>query len=163
MGLIYFFITFKKGISTPLNLELSKLKRWIIIFTTLLIYFLLPLPLLNQPYESDNHFVKTLKEVKERPGKYFEIDRRSYRFENGKGFINTFANEDIQLKNININSSETISIKARFIDEKTAEVIDYHVYSVLFRDGSSYAGLIMILVFWIFSFYKNRNKYEDQV
>lgn len=155
-GLVYFFIMFKKGIAVPVNLELSKLKRWVILFTALLIYFLLPLLLLNQPYEADNHYVKTLKEIKERPGKYFEIDRRSYKFENGSGFINTFAKEAIELKNISLNTSEIISIKARFIDEKTAEVIDYHVYSVLLRDGSTYVGLILIFIFWILSFYRNR-------
>ncbi|MDO8550508.1 MAG: hypothetical protein Q7S39_10220 [Ignavibacteria bacterium] len=155
-GLVYFLITYKKGINTPLNLELTKFIRWFIFLTGMLIYFLLPLFILNQPLEANNHFVKTLENVDERPGKYFEIDRRPYRFENGIGIINTFTNEDIELKNINLNTSETISIKAIFIDEKTAEVIDYHVYSILFRDGSTYIGLAMIFIYWIFSFYKNK-------
>ena len=155
-GFVYFLITYKKGINTPLKLELTKFIRWFIFLTVMLIYFLLPFFILNHPLEANNHFVKTLVHVYERPGKYFEIDRRPYRFENGIGVINTFANEDIELKNINLNKSETISIKARFIDEKTAEVIDYHVYSILFRDGSTYIGLAMIFIFWIFSFYKNK-------
>ncbi len=154
-GLVYFLITLKKGITTQLNLELKKIRRWLLFIAAALIYFLLPSFILNQPFEADNHFVKTLEEVKKRPGKYFEIDRRSYKFKNGSGFINTFANEDIELKNINLTQSETISIKARFINEKTAVVIDYHVYSVLFRDGSTYIGLAMIFIVWIFSFYKN--------
>ena len=90
------------------------------------------------------------------PEKYFEIDRKFYKFENGSGFINTFAKEVIELKNISLDTSEIISIKAQFIDKKTAEVIDYHVYSVLFRDGSTYAGLILIFIFWIFSIYKSK-------
>ncbi|OGU28065.1 MAG: hypothetical protein A2057_17855 [Ignavibacteria bacterium GWA2_35_9] len=55
-------------------------------------------------------------------------------------------------------SKETLSIRAKFIDEHTAEVIEYHVHSVLFRDGTSYAGLAMIFIFWTASFYTNRNK-----
>jgi hypothetical protein len=157
-GLVYFLVTFKKGVTLPSNLELKKFKRWFLFLIVILIYFLFPLFILNQPLEANNHFVKTFENVDERPGKYFEIDRRPYRFEKGVGIINTFANEDIELKNINLNTSETISIKARFIDEKTAEVTEYHVYSVLFRDGSSYAGLTMVFIFWIISSYKNKKK-----
>ena len=157
-GLIYFLITYKKGIIFPLNLELKKLKRWLILISFVLIYFLLPPFLLNQPLEANNHFIKTLKNVNERPGKYFEIDKRPYRFENGTGIIKTFANEDIELKKINLKTSETISLKARFIDEKTAEVFDYHIHSPLFRDGSSYIGLTLILIFWIIPFYKYGKK-----
>jgi len=155
-GLLYFLITFSKGIIAPLALELTKQRRWFMFFIAALVYFILPLFILNLPREADNHYVKTLENVDERPGKYFEIDRRPYRFEKGVGIINTFADEDIELQNMDLKSSETISIKARFINEKTAEVIDYHVYSVLFRDGSTYAGLFLIIIFWIFSFSKSR-------
>jgi hypothetical protein len=155
-GLIYFIVTFKEGIKVPLNLELKKIRRWAILLSAALIYFLLPLLILNQPYEANNHFVKTLENVGERSGKYFEIERRPYRFENGVEKLNTFTNEDIELKSINLTAPETVSIKARFIDEKTAEVIDYQVHSALFRDGASYAGLILVMIFWILSFYKNR-------
>ena len=155
-GLIYFLLMFKKGAAVPLNFELKKITGWVLFLAATLIYFLLPIFILNQPFEADNHYVKTLKEIKERPGKYFEIDRRPYRYENDIGIINTFANEDIELPNMKVKTSETISIKARFIDENTAEVIDYHVYSVLFRDGSTYVGLVMIFTFWIFSIYKSK-------
>lgn len=157
-GLFYFLITFKEGINAPLNVDLTKIKRWVIFITVTLVYFIIPLFILSQPFNANNHFVKTLENVKERPGKYFEIDRRLYRFENEEGLINTFADEDIKLKNINLKSTETLSIRARFVDEKSAEVIDYHIHSALFRDGSSYAGLIMIFLFWFISFFKQKMK-----
>ena len=157
-GLFYFIMTFKEGIVAPLNLDLKRFNRRLIFIGVILIYFLVPLFILDQPFDSDNHFVKTLKNVKERPGKYFEIDRRAYRYENGIGILNTFAEEDIILKGMNLKSKETLSIRAKFIDEHTAEVIEYHVHSVLFRDGTSYAGLAMIFIFWTASFYTNRNK-----
>ena len=153
-GLIYFFLLLRKGINSPLNLELKKSSRWILFLIFTLIYFILPSFILYQPLEANNHYVKTLQNISERPGKYFEIDRRSYRFENGKGIINTFADEDIELRNINLKTSETISIKGKFLDEKTAEVIDYHVYSVLLRDGTTYVGIILIFMFWILSLFK---------
>ncbi|RPI75805.1 MAG: hypothetical protein EHM47_01630 [Ignavibacteriales bacterium] len=70
----------------------------------------------------------------------------------------SLAGEDIELKGIDLETHETISVKCRFIDTNTAEVIDYHVHSVLFRDGSSYAGLLMIIIFWGFSFYRSKKK-----
>lgn len=157
-GLAYFVMMFRKGINAPLNMVTLNLKRWIIFLIISLIYFILPILILNQPLDANNHFVKTLQNKNERPGKYFEIDRRSYRFENGIGIIHTFAGEDIELKNLNIKTPGTISIKARFVSENTAEVIDYHIHSVLFRDGASYSGLILIIIFWSISFYRNRNE-----
>jgi hypothetical protein len=160
LGLIYYIIFFKKGIDAPLNLELLNFKRWFMTVIFLLIFFLLPLFLLEQPLEANNHYVKTLRNISERPGKYFEIDRRSYRYENGIGIINTFADEDIILKNIDLETAEVISVKAKFIDEKTAYVLDYNVHSAAFRDGSSYAGLLMILIFWGASVYKNKDNFK---
>jgi hypothetical protein len=157
-GLFYFLITFKEGTIAPLNLHLVKFKRWLIFIMVTLVYFIIPLFILNQPFNANNHFVKTLENVKERPGKYFEIDRRPYRFENEVGLINTFADEDIKLRNISLKSSETISIRARFVDEETAQVIECHIHSALFRDGSSYAGLAMIIIFWATSIYLNRKR-----
>lgn len=157
-GFVYYLVTLRKGTSESFNIGLINMKKLILFLAAVLTYFLLPLLLLEQPYEANNHYIKTLRDVYERPGKYFEIDRREYRFENGTGIINTLADEDIKLKNIDLKTPGTISLKAKFIDEKTAEVIEYRVYSVLFRDGSSYIGLVLIIIFWIISFIRNRKK-----
>jgi len=124
---------------------------------------LVPLFILNQPFNSDNHYVKTLKNVEKRPGKYFEIDRRAYRYENGTGIINTFAGEDIKLKDIDLKSKETLSIRAKFIDEHTAQVIEYHIHSPFFRDGTSYLGLLLVLIFWITNIYINRKAARQSI
>ena len=157
-GLFYFLATFKKGVSAPLNLELKNFKRWLLFTATFIVYMLVPLLILNQPFDANNHFVKALRNVKERPGKYFEIDRGAYRFENGTRMINTFTGEDIKLKGIDLKSKETLSIRAKFIDEHTAEVIEYHVHSPFFRDGTSYLGLLFVLIFWITNIYINKKK-----
>jgi len=154
-GLFYFLTTFKDGVSAPLNLELKNFRRWFVFATVFIVYMIIPLFLLNQPFEADNHYVKTLENVKERPGKYFEIDRRTYRFENGTGMINTFAGEDISLKSVDLKSKKTLSIRAKFINEHTAQVIEYHVHSS-FRDWASYLGLFLVLIFWITNVYINR-------
>ncbi len=155
-GLFYFFATFKNGVSASLNLKLRNFKRWLLFAATIIIYMLIPLFILNQPFDANNHYVKTLENIKERPGKYLEIDRRAYRFENGVGKINTFAGEDIKLKGIELKSNETLSIRAKFIDEHTAQVIEYHIHSAWFRDGTSYFGLLLVLIFWITNIYINR-------
>jgi hypothetical protein len=163
-GLFYFLVTFKDGISAPLNLVLKSSKRWIVFATAIVLYSLVPLLILNQPFNADNHFVKTIENVKERPGKYFEVDRRAYKFENGTAILNTFAGEDIELKGINLKSKETLSIRAKFIDEHTAKVIEYHVHSPFFRDGTSYLGLLLVLIFCITAVYKNRKAvFQSQI
>jgi hypothetical protein len=154
-GLFYFFSTFKDSLSAPLELELKNFKRWFLFAATFIVYMIIPLFILNQPFEANNHFVKTLENVKERPGKYFEVDRRAYKYENGMGVLNTLAGEDIKLTNIDLKKNETISLKAKFIDEHTAQVIEYHVHSSL-RDWASYLGLLFVLIFWVTNIYINR-------
>ena len=155
-GLFYFLVTFKDGVSAPLNLELKNSKRWLVFVAALIAYIIIPIFILSQPFNADNHYVKTIKEVKDRPGKFFELDRRAYRYENGTGIINTFAGEDIKLKGMDLKSKETLSVKAKFIDEHTALVIEYHIHLPFFRDGTSYLGLLLVLIFWITTVYLNR-------
>jgi len=69
--------------------------------------------------------------------------------------INTFAGEDISLKSVDLKSKKTLSIRAKFINEHTAQVIEYHVHSS-FRDWASYLGLFLVLIFWITNVYINR-------
>ena len=156
-GLFYFLLTFKDAISAPLNLEIKNFRRWFLSAAAFIVYMIVPLFILNQPFDADNHYVKTIKEVKERPGKYFELDRKAYRYVNGGGMIKTFGGEDIKLKGIDLKAKETLSIKARFIDEHTAQVIEYHIHSY-FRDWASYLGLFLVLIFWITNIYINRNE-----
>lgn len=151
-GLFYFITLFKKGVNVSFNLAIGNLKRWGIFICVMVIYILLPLLMLNPAYEADNHYVKTLHSIDERSGKYFEVDRRPYTYENGRSELSLFSGEKIKLKNINLKTDEIISVRARFVDLKSAEVIEYHVHSVLFRDGSSYLGLTFILIFWGYSF-----------
>ncbi len=162
-GLAYFIVTFKKGIKTPLNLVIRNIKKWIFALIVVSTYFIAPLYLIDQPRQANNHFVNTLENYDERPGKYFEMDRSGYRYEDGQAILRTFAGEDILLKNIDIKKSGTISIRARFIDKNTAEIIDYHIHSVLFRDGASYIGLLMIIIFWGAAFFRNRKELKVQV
>jgi hypothetical protein len=156
-GLFYFLVTFKEAMSAPLNLEIKNLGRWFLFAAVFIVYMILPLFILSQPFNADNHYVKTMEEVKERPGKYFELDRKAYRYENGTGIIKTFGGEDIKLKNIDLKAKETLSIKARFIDEHTAQVIEYHIHSN-FRDWASYLGLFFVLIFWVTNIYINRKE-----
>ena len=156
-GLFYFLATFKDGFSAPLNLELKKFKRWFLFIVALVVYMVVPLFILNQPFDADNHYVKTIKKVKDRPGKYFEMDRRAYTCKDGTGIINTFAGEEIKLKGIDLKTKETLSIKARFINEHNAQVIEYHIHSY-FRDWASYLGLFLVLIFWITNIYINRKE-----
>lgn len=158
-GFIYFIFTFKEFREAESDLIIKSFLRWVYLFIITITYFLFPLLFLHQPLEADNHYVKTLFEVENREGKYFEIDRRPVRFRDGGGIMNTFANENIKLKGVLHlwDKDEVIlSIKARFIDKNTAEVIEYHLHTPAFRDKASYAGLILVFVFWTATFLSKR-------
>jgi hypothetical protein len=161
LGLVYFIFLFKEFREAESDLIIKSFTRWFYLFIVTATYSLLPLLILHQPLEADNHYVKTLSEVESREGKYFEIDRRSVRFQDEGGIMNTFANEDIKLKGVlHLWDKDpiTLSIKAKFIDKNTAEVVEYYKHIPEFRDNASYMGLVLVLVFWIVSVFKRRKE-----
>lgn len=159
-GLLYFLITIKEIRNPDSDLIIYDFKRWLLFVSIGTIYFLLPLLFLKMPLKADNHFVKTLSVVENRKGKYFEIDRRSFTYKNGEAILNTFADEDLKLTG-NLPQAEkypaTLSIRAKFIDTKTAEVLGYRLHTPDFRDSASYLGLTLIILFWMISLYTNRD------
>lgn len=121
--------------------------RLILFFVGLLTYFLSPFLFLSSSESADNHFVKTLRERENRTGKYFEIDRGNY-LDNGieDKFV-IFSQEEFIVANIDLDSSEKMSIKAKFLSEHEIEIIEYHIHSN--RDIYSYIGLLIVFIVFI--------------
>ena len=104
---------------------------------------------------ANNHYVKTLRDREHRIGNYFEIDRGNY-IDDSKGdrIITTF-HEELKVVNLNLQKSEKISIRAKFISRDEIQIIDYHIHSN--RDIFSYAGLLIIVILFTISLV---NKYR---
>ena len=153
-GLIYFIWNWKRAVNTPAELDFRNPKRYLFSVLLLSIYFTLPLALLDSPRNADNHFVKTLSNENDRTGSYLELDRRFYKSESKT--INTFANEDLNVEGINLDHSAVVSVRAKFINNHTLQIIEFHEHNAAFRDGASYLALLLITIMWIITVIKSK-------
>ena len=156
MGLGFFILMWKKGISEELDLILNSVSRYIRIIILLLIYLITPFFLLNAPEKQNNHFVQTLRNYDNREGKKIELDRKGYNSSTKK--IESLSKEEINIKGVEINKPAVLSIKGIFVAKDTILVSEYHVHNDLLRDGASYIGLSLVFVFWVQLFFRKSSK-----
>ncbi|MCL7487535.1 MAG: hypothetical protein M8357_05100 [Desulfobulbaceae bacterium] len=112
----------------------------------LVLYFILPFWLRSGPDLADNHFVATLRNVDERPGKYLELDRSRYR--SSDHTVGIFSGERLRITGTLPEGDAIISVRGRFSDRKTIHLSAYHVHSPL-RDTSSVIALAGVLLVWL--------------
>lgn len=146
-GILYFWMKWPDRVKSKAELAF----RPIPLILILLIYVSLPFLFLSGPEDADNHFVKTLRSVETREGKYIEVDRAKYITKNKKNMLRTYAKEEIEVEGINQNNSNNVSIKGTFIHNKLIRVSNYHTHHDIFRDIASYAGLLLVLFYWFCS------------
>lgn len=144
-GFLYFWMKWPDSLKSKAELAL----RPVLLIIILSIYVFLPFFFLSGPEDADNHFVKTLRSVESRGGKYIEVDRAQYIINNKKNVLRTYAKEEIEVEGIKQNNSNIVSIQGRFIHNKLIRVSNYHPHCVIFRDIASYAGLFLVLFYWL--------------
>ena len=147
-GLIYFIFMFKKGITEYSDLILPVRQKAFLSASLMLIYFVIPLFMLNMPENQDNHFVKTLRNYSTRTGKYIELDRAVYLPGNKGDFIKTFSNEKIKAANLKLENETLISIRGKFLSPGEIYIEDYHINSQ-FRDDASLIGISLTVILWL--------------
>lgn len=127
-------------------------KRKVVFFILLILtYFILPFIFMSDSEAADNHFVKTLRNYDQRTGKYFEIDRGFYLNYNEGDKYKTSFGDIFNVKNLDLDFSGSMSIKAIFISPKEIFIIDYHVHGN--RDLYSYIGLLMVFSVFLIKLY----------
>ena len=117
-------------------------------------YVSLPVFLKDGPYRADNHFVRTLKEKRDRANRYVEFDRVYCRSRGDDAVIEPYYGEKIIVVGAKSLPQGSISVRGRFLDESTVEVLEVHDHSGWPRDRLSYLGLGLIAAVWIVSGYK---------
>lgn len=151
LGLIFIVLNWQSTIKSHFML-IRNFPKLFTIGLILLIYFTLPILFINSAEEADNHYVKTLREYQNRPGKYFEVDRGNYiHYEDGVIFLTSF-NEKLNVNNLKLTTDEIMSIQARFITCDEIEILEYHIHSN--RDIFSYLGIFILIIFTLILFYK---------
>jgi hypothetical protein len=161
-GFVYFILTYKKATGEYSDLVLPDLKRTLLSVTLLLLYFIIPLFILNLPEQHNNHFVKTLRDYETRTGKYFELDRARYIPEVNGNFIKTFANEKIKAANLKLENEHLISIKGKFISPDEMYIEDYHIHTK-FRDDTSLIGISLTAILWLNCIYLAGKQRKDDL
>jgi hypothetical protein len=147
-GFVYFIFTYKKAAGEYSDLTIPDLKKAFFSVLLLLIYFIIPLFIMNLPEQQNNHFVKTLRDYHTRSGKFIELDRAEYIPGVKGGFVETFANEKIKAANLKLDRENLISVKGKFISPNEIYIEDYHIHSK-FRDDSSLIGISFTAILWL--------------
>ena len=151
-GIIYLLFHWKEALSSSFNLSVKNITKLVLSFSCLIIYFSLPLIFLTNAEEANNHFVQTLRGYEHRPGKYFEVDRGNYINDPGGDKYITPFNEELKISNLNLSTTGSMSIKAKFLSQDKIQILDYHIHSN--RDIYSYIALLLLLALLIISFVK---------
>lgn len=154
LGIVFLTINFKKlrYAAPSLKINISKSFFTLILF---MIYFVTPTYFINEVEKNDCHFIGTLKNYDSRVGKYIEMDRKrvSYNQSTNSYWIQSFDKSLIELYGITDLESSKISIKGYFVAKDLIKVTEFHENWEIFRDGASYAGLSIIFISWLYSFY----------
>ena len=120
-------------------------------FALLLFYVLLPFMFFSEVFAADNHYVRTILDKTERPGKTIAFDR--CRYDKSTAEITIFTGETLHLISDQPLGDGTISLRGRFAGENTIVAAMVHQHG-RGRDVFSYAGLSLLLFVWAGVFLK---------
>ncbi|MCZ6571673.1 MAG: hypothetical protein O7C98_00725 [Planctomycetota bacterium] len=108
----------------------------------LFVWLAVPWSLIGPVQAGDAHFVRTLKQRSERPGRYFELDRAHYGDSDG---LRTWAPEGLRVVGAQQLDRGVYSVRARFVTESSVEILAFHRHG-RFRNLSSVVGLALVAV-----------------
>jgi hypothetical protein len=148
LGLVFFAYVWWRLPPAPFDLCWPRGYRAVVAALALSTYLLLPPAFFPALQAADSHYVATLLERSERPGRLVEFDRRDYVHRPGGDVLVTWAGEELDVAERVLDGSATVSVRARFIDESTIEILELQVHPPGVRDAASYVGLLLILAYW---------------
>jgi hypothetical protein len=112
------------------------------------LYLALPAALMPRVMAADNHFVRTLSDVAERPGRTVEFDRNAVVIEDGRPSLRAWTGERHPLAGAAPAEAGTVSVRGRFLDGSAVDVLAWHAHPPGVRDAASTAGLAVVLAWW---------------
>jgi len=124
----------------------AKRSRYAAAVGLLALYLILPWWLRSGPEKADNHYIATLANIEDRPGKYLELDRSRY-FSSDRT-IWLFSGERLKVAGELPSRDAIVSIKGRFDNTGTLIVSALNVHSEA-REVSSIIGLAGIIMLWL--------------
>lgn len=161
IGLLIFIISWQKAVRGGLHLQWPGGSKTLCLVTCLSLYFLSPTLLITGAYETDTRYSKTLSSPQTRTGKEVALDRDRYAV--NEHTVESYTGEQFKIANPPATESTILSIRGRFLDEKTIELSAFHVHRP-YRNLASYAGLLLALLIWTHSLIHHkfrRNSYRS--
>lgn len=155
LGVAFFTWTLRQSFTSPFGITLRPTVRVFSAMLPLIIYILLPIPLIRGPEDANNNYMKTLQLRQDRPGQYIEFDRASYTYLPSGGVLRS----DLTLLNVAGNSprqSATVSVQGTFVSEDSIYIHEYHVHTKWFRNSASYLAVALFGLL-IVGYHLNRN------
>ena len=149
-GLFYFIWDLRKKRFVPLTVPKLGRTRVLTGIVCLSLYLSIPNFLKNMALEADSHYVETLQNTDQRPGKYIEIDRAFYTPDESGGLLSHYGGEAIPVSGITLQTPSVVSVKGNFASSYHLEVQEYHRHSGRLRDYASYLGIALIGLYWSF-------------
>lgn len=153
LGLVYIVTYWRRStfVQVPLRLSATRLAA---AGTFIAAYGLLPLLLLQQPVEANNHFLCTLM-ANSRSGRYVELDRVRYIQTEEGGALDYWGREQIAVEGVDIDPPASVSVRGVFTGNQKIRVTDYHVHPKGVRNAASYIGLILIMTVWVIAWVRD--------
>ncbi|MDH3600659.1 MAG: hypothetical protein OEU26_13575, partial [Candidatus Tectomicrobia bacterium] len=155
-GLIYMIRAIRRQPVRPTAPCVRPLWQWVAAVGLAAAYILGPIGLRHGPYARDNHYVQTLRNHAQRPGRQVEMDRRPYTPRDHGATVSTVVGEQIRVSSQPLPHAATVSVRGTFIDPNTIRIDALHVHWPWFRDGASYLGIILLVVVWLKPVYHER-------
>jgi len=148
LGLAYVICNWQHAVETPVNFSSRGFWKRFLALALITAYFVLPLILKSGPELADNHSIITLREVNARTGRHVEFDRKLYLHHANGDVIRAFAKEELVVTGMTSKRTGVVSVRAKFLDEKSIVIQELHEHSAWSRDYPSYLGLSLILLVW---------------
>ncbi|MFN2354861.1 MAG: hypothetical protein ABR512_10100 [Desulfopila sp.] len=134
---------------TTISLEdiaVNTSSMWKISCLCLGLYFLLPLFFMSHIIDSNANYIAIKNTSSDRVGRIVELDRSYYSAKDST--IALFTGEKVPVVGSLPPKSGIISIKGRFLDQKTIQSDAYHPHGST-RDYASMAGLLFSSIIWL--------------
>ncbi len=119
-------------------------------------YSLAPLLAMPSVDAHDVHYIRTLREIRERPGSRIEIDRAPFVREGDRGFVLLWTGERLEIVGSLPKGGGHLSLRGWFESEDTIRLDAAHLHR-FDRDVASYIGLLALALLWLLP-YANRRK-----
>jgi hypothetical protein len=146
LGLGYFLATLRRTIRMPLGLYWPGGPRVLLAAGLISAYVAFPWFVREAPLAANAHYIRDLRHPDGRTGAYVEFDRGEFHpRDSGDGKLEFFASPPVAVVGVELTRPATVSIRGRFTDPVTVEVLDHHEHRGISRDVPTVLALAMVL------------------